>query len=202
VAVKEAKGEYVLFLNNDIEILEPKWMEELLMYAQRKDVGAVGAKLYYPTNVVQHNGIITGIGPDGIAVHSHAGESMNRVGYMGRLFFTQNVNAVTAACLLMSKAKFEEVKGFDEELGVAYNDVDLCLKLRQANYLNVVNPFATAYHYESVTRGKDSENKNKDRFQTEVEYMKKKWEKELTEADPFYNPNLSKTLPWKFGIEA
>ena len=202
VAVKEAKGDYVLFLNNDIEVIEPKWMEELLMYAQRADVGAVGAKLYYPTNTVQHNGIITGIGPDGIAVHSHAGEGITQVGYMGRLYFAQDVNAVTAACMLVCKEKFYEVDGFDEELRVAYNDVDFCLKLREKGYLNVINPYAVAYHYESITRGKDSEKKNKDRFQSEVEYMKKKWEKELTEPDPFYNSNMSKRNPWKFGIEA
>lgn len=202
VAVKEAKGDYILFLNNDIEIVEPKWMEELLMYAQRKDVGAVGAKLYYPTNIVQHNGIITGVGPDGVAIHSHAGEGINQVGYMGRLYFAQNVNAVTAACMMVRKEKFEEVQGFDEELAVAYNDVDLCLKLRKEGYLNVINPYALAYHYESITRGKDTTKKNNDRFQKEVAYIKKKWEKELTNPDPFYNPNMSKQNPWKFGVEA
>lgn len=202
IAVKEAKGDYVLFLNNDIEVIEPKWMEELLMYAQRGDVGAVGAKLYYPTNIVQHNGIITGVGPDGIAIHSHAGEGITQVGYMGRLYFAQNVNAVTAACMLVNKEKFCDVDGFDEELRVAYNDVDFCLKLREKGYLNVINPYAVAYHYESITRGKDSEKKNRDRFQAEVDYMKKKWEKELSEPDPFYNCNMSKRNPWKFGIEA
>lgn len=202
IASREAKGDYLLFLNNDIEIIEKKWMEELLMYAQRSDVGAVGAKLYYPTNIVQHNGIITGIGPDGIAVHSHAGEKITQVGYMGRLYFAQDVNAVTAACMMMNKAKFHEVDGFDEELKVAYNDVDLCLKLRKEGYLNVINPYAVAYHYESITRGKDSEKKNRERFRTEVAYMKKKWEKELAEPDPFYNSNMSKYNPWKFGVEA
>ena len=201
VAVKHAKGDYLLFLNNDIEILEPKWMEELLMYAQREDVGAVGAKLFYANNTVQHNGIITGVGPDGIAIHSHAGESRFEVGYMGRLYYAQDVNAVTAACMMVSKEIFNEVEGFDEDLAVAYNDVDLCLKIRKAGYLNVINPFAYAYHYESISRGKDTSNKNKDRFQKEVAYMKQKWEKELAEPDPFYNVNMSRLHPWKFGVE-
>jgi len=200
-AVKEVTGDYMLFLNNDIEILEPKWMEELLMYAQREDVGAVGAKLFYADNTIQHNGIITGAGPDGIAIHSHAGESRFEVGYMGRLYYAQNVNAVTAACMMVSKDIFNEVGGFDEDLAVAYNDVDICLKIRKAGYLNVINPFAYGYHYESISRGKDTSKSNKDRFQTEVEYMKKKWEKELSEPDPFYNENMSKFSPWKFGVD-
>lgn len=201
VAAKETTGQYLLFLNNDIEIIEPNWMEEMLMYAQREDVGAVGAKLYYPNNTVQHNGVITGIGPDGVAAHSHVGEGIHEVGYMGRLYYAQDVNAVTAACMMVSKKIFDEVDGFDEDLAVAYNDVDLCLKIRKAGYLNVINPFATAYHYESVTRGKDTDKDNLERFQTEVSYMKKKWEKELSEPDPFYNPNMSKYHPWKFGVD-
>ena len=199
IGVEYAKGDFILFLNNDIEIIEPAWMEELLMYAQREDVGAVGAKLYYQNNTVQHNGIITGVGPDGIAIHSHAGESRFGVGYMGRLFFAQNVTAVTAACMMLRKSVFNEVGGFDEDLAVAYNDVDLCLKIRKAGYLNVINPFADAYHYESISRGKDTSEDNKDRFQREVELMKKKWGEVLAEPDPFYNINMSRFRPWQFG---
>lgn len=199
-AVKDATGEYMLFLNNDIEILEPKWMEELLMYAQREDVGAVGAKLFYANNTIQHNGIITGAGTDGIAIYSHERESRYEVGYMGRLYYTQNVNAVTAACMMVSKVIFEEVGGFDEDLTVAYNDVDICLKIRKAGYLNVINPYAYAYHYKSISREKDTSKKNKDRLQREAVYMKKKWEKELSEPDPFYNVNVSKFNSWKFEV--
>ena len=198
-AVAQADGKYVLFLNNDIEITTPAWMEELLMYAQRKDVGAVGAKLFYENNTVQHNGVIIGAGPDGIAIHSHAGEPRGSVGYMGRMYYAQDVSAVTAACMLIAKEKFLEVGGFDTGLAVAYNDVDLCMKLRQKRYLNVINPFAEAFHYESITRGYETKRGNQDRFQREVKYMKDKWADVLSKGDPFYNPNVSKSVPWGFG---
>lgn len=198
-AVAQADGKYVLFLNNDIEITTPAWMEELLMYAQRKDVGAVGAKLFYENNTVQHNGVIIGAGPDGIAIHSHAGEPRGSVGYMGRMYYAQDVSAVTAACMLIAKEKFLEVGGFDTGLAVAYNDVDLCMKLRQKGYLNVINPFAEAFHYESITRGYETKRGNQDRFQREVKYMKDKWSDVLSKGDPFYNPNVSKSVPWGFG---
>ena len=199
-AMAHATGEYTLFLNNDIEIIEPAWMEELLMYAQRKDVGAVGAKLYYSNDTIQHAGVIIGAGEDGVAIHSFAGKHKFEYGYMGRLFFAQNVSAVTAACMLVEKSKFEQVGGFDEKLAVAYNDVDLCLKLREAGYLNVLNPFADAYHYESITRGYDNEGESRARFKSEVSYMKSKWKDVLEAEDPFYNPNVSKSQGWKFGI--
>lgn len=202
IAVKEATGDYVLFLNNDIEIITPAWMEELLMYAQRLDVGAVGAKLYYGNNSVQHNGVIIGGGTDSIAIHSHAGESRYSVGYMGRLFFAQNVSAVTAACMLMPKRLFNELGGFDERLAVAYNDVDLCLRIRANGYLIVCNSFVEAYHYESISRGYEEKQGNQDRFQNEVRYMKDKWKDTLSKEDPFYNPNVSKMKPWKFGLDA
>lgn len=201
-AVKEATGDYVLFLNNDIEIISPSWMEELLMYAQRSDVGAVGAKLYYGNNSVQHNGVIIGGGADKIAIHSHAGESRYDVGYMGRLYFAQNVSAVTAACMLMPRKLFDEIGGFDEKLAVAYNDVDLCLRIRENGYLIVCNPFAEAFHYESISRGYEEKQGNQDRFREEVRYMKEKWRDTLSKEDPFYNPNVSKLKPWKFGIKA
>lgn len=199
-AVKVATGDYVLFLNNDIEIIEPAWMEEMLMYAQRQDVGAVGAKLYFSNDTVQHAGVILGAGEDKIAIHSFVGAKREETGYMGRLFFAQNVSAVTAACMLVEKSKFEQVGGFDEKLAVAYNDVDLCLKLREAGYLNVLNPFADAYHYESITRGYDDEGESRARFKSEVSYMKSKWKDVLEAEDPFYNPNVSKSQGWKFGI--
>lgn len=202
IAVKEAAGDYVVFLNNDIEIITPAWIEEMLMYSQREDVGAVGAKLYYGNNTVQHAGVIIGAGPDGMAIHSHAGESRFDVGYMGRLYFAQNVSGVTAACMMMKKRLFEELGGFDEKLSVAYNDVDLCLRVRDKNLLIVCNMFVEAFHYESISRGYEEKQGNQDRFQAEVKYMKEKWGHVLKEEDPFYNPNVSKIKPWKFGIMA
>ncbi len=199
-AVAQASGEYILFLNNDIEIIAPSWMEEMLMYAQRQDVGAVGAKLYYGNNAIQHAGVITGAGEDRIAIHSFAGKSRFELGYMGRLFYAQNVSAVTAACMLVRKSVFDEVEGFDERLAVAYNDIDLCLKLRQKGYLIVMNPFADAYHYESISRGYEEKQGNQARFKSEVSYMKSKWKDVLEAEDPFYNPNVSKSQGWKFGI--
>jgi len=201
-AVKESTGEYIVFLNNDIEIITPGWIEELLMYAQRSDIGAVGAKLYYGNNTVQHNGVIIGAGADKIAIHSHAGESRYDVGYMGRLFYAQNVSAVTAACMMVSRKLFDELGGFDEKLAVAYNDVDLCLRIREKNYLIVCNSFIEAYHYESISRGYEEKRGNQDRFRREVDYMKTKWDDVLKNEDPFYNPNVSKYKPWKFGIKA
>lgn len=201
-AVKEAKGEYILFLNNDIEVITPEWIEEMLMYAQRSDVGAVGAKLYFGNNTIQHNGVIVGAGPDGIAIHSHAGITKGEVGYMGRLYYAQDVSAVTAACMLLSKSVFDEVGGFDEKLAVAYNDVDLCLKIRKLGYLNVINPFAECWHYESISRGYEEKRGNEERFRGEVAYMKEKWQEVLSKEDPFYNPNVSKMKPWGYGPNA
>ena len=202
MAVSEASGEYVLFLNNDIEIITPNWIEEMLMYCQRQDVGAVGAKLFYGNNTVQHAGVIMGAGADGVAIHSHAGWIRYDVGYMGRLYYAQDVSGVTAACMMMKKSLFKEIGGFDEKLRVAYNDVDLCLRIREKNYLIVCNMFAEAFHYESISRGYEEKPCNKDRFQAEVKYMKDKWGETLAKGDPFYNPNVSKTRPWGFGIEA
>lgn len=199
-AAREATGDYLVFLNNDIEIIAPSWMEELLMYTQRQDVGATGAKLYYGNNSIQHNGVIIGAGADGVAIHSLAGESRFDVCYMGRAFFAQNVSAVTAACMMMKKSLFDELGGFDEKLAVAYNDVDLCLRIREKGYLIVCNPFADAYHYESISRGYEEKQGNQDRFQNEVKYMKNKWKHVLDKEDPFYNPNVSKERGWKFGI--
>ncbi len=195
--VNYAKGEYLILLNNDIEIRTPDWIQELLMYAQREDVGAVGAKLYYNDMSIQHAGVIIGLGEHGIAGHSHAGEPGGSVGYMGRLFYAQNVSAVTAACLMVSKEKYEEAGGFEEELSVAYNDVDFCLKLRSFGYLNVFTPYAEAMHYESKSRGYDMEGEKKQRLEQEAAYMRNKWKDVLEQGDPFYNLNMSLERPWK-----
>lgn len=192
-----AKGEYLLLLNNDVEIISEDWMEEMLMYAQREDVGAVGAKLYFENRSIQHMGVIIGIGEDGIAVHSHIGEPFSSVGYMGRLYFAQDVSAVTAACLMVKHSLYDAVGGFEEKLTVAYNDVDFCLKLRERGLLNICTPYAELFHYESVSRGYENNKEKQERFQSEVAFMKQKWKKVLEQGDPFYNPNMSKKRPWK-----
>ena len=137
---RAAKGDYLLLLNNDIEVITPAWMEELLMFAQRRDVGAVGAMLYYPSDKVQHAGTVLGIG--GVAENAFKHADRGSFGYMSRLAIAQNMSAVTAACLLVSRTKYKAVDGLDEGFEVAFNDVDFCLRLRRAGYLNVFTPCA------------------------------------------------------------
>lgn len=194
-AVDYAEGDYVLFLNNDIEIITPEWMEEMLMYAQREDVGAVGAKLYYPDDTIQHAGVIVGLGTDRCAGSVHHRFSRNDVGYIGRLCYAQDFSAVTAACMLVSKKIFQSVGGFDDCFAVAYNDVDLCMKFREAGYLNVWTPCAEAYHYESVSRGYDSAPEKQERFQREVKLFREKWQKQIDAGDCYYNKNLTLDAP-------
>ena len=188
-AVKEAKGEHLLFLNNDIEIITPAWLEEMLMYSQRSDVGAVGAMLYYPDNTIQHAGVILGIG--GVAGHSHKYFRRGDYGYMSRLTIAQNLSAVTAACLMMRKEIFDEIGGYDESLAVAFNDVDLCMKIREKNYLIVFTPYAEAYHHESKSRGSENTPEKVARFNGEVDRFHEKWHDVLEAGDPYYNPNLT-----------
>ncbi len=188
-AVKQARGEYLIFLNNDIEILSPEWIEEVLMFAQRGDVGAVGMMLYYPDNTVQHAGVILGIG--GIAGHSHKYFKRGEYGYMSRMTLVQNLSAVTAAAMMVRASVFQEVGGFDTRLRVAFNDVDLCMKIRRAGYLIVFTPYAEAYHYESKSRGAEDTPQKRARFQGEVELFREKWGDVLDAGDPYYNPNLS-----------
>lgn len=187
--VSFAKGEYYLLLNNDVEIITPAWIEEMLMYAQRNDVGAVGAKLYYPDDTIQHAGL--GIGLLTLAGHLHRGFDRKHPGYMGRLIYAQNLSGVTAACVMVKKSVFEQVNGFDESLKVAFNDVDLCLKIREAGYLICFTPYAELYHYESKSRGNDMNPEHYERFRSEVEYFQAKWEKWLEHNDPYLNPNFS-----------
>ena len=188
-AVKYANGQHLIFLNNDIEIINEDWIEEMLMYSQREDVGAVGAKLYYPDNTIQHAGI--GIGILEIAGHYFRHFPDNIPGYMGRLHYAQNVSAVTAACLMIKKEIFDKVNGFDKKFEVAFNDIDLCLRIRQAGYLNVWTPYAKAYHYESVSRGYEDTPEKQERFRNEIDSFKTKWKKELEIGDPYYNSNLT-----------
>ena len=161
------------------------------MYAQREDVGAVGAKLYYPDMTIQHAGVVIGLGAHRTAGHTHYKVPKQNLGYMGRLCFAQDVSAVTGACLLVKKRLFEEVGGLDEEFAVSLNDVDLCLKLREKGLLNVWTPFAELYHYESVSRGLDDQGESAERYDRESERFRKKWKEALEAGDPYYNPNFS-----------
>ncbi|MCR5831031.1 MAG: glycosyltransferase family 2 protein [Lachnospiraceae bacterium] len=190
-----ADGEYLLLLNNDTEVITRNWIEELLMYAQRDDVGAVGCMLYYPDYTIQHAGIVLGMGAHRTAGHSHYRMAKENLGYMGRLCYAQNVSAVTGACLMVAKSHFDEVGGLSEDLAVALNDVDLCLKLRKKGLLNVFTPFAELFHYESASRGDDVTEKaskeNADRYNRECEHFREKWKAELEAGDPYFNPNFS-----------
>ncbi|MBR4718886.1 MAG: glycosyltransferase [Lachnospiraceae bacterium] len=192
---KSAKGEYLVLLNNDTEVITRTWLEELLMYAQRPDVGAVGCMLYYEDYSIQHAGIVLGLGAHRTAGHSHYRMNKENLGYMGRLCYAQNVSAVTGACLMTSREDFEAVDGLNEELAVALNDVDYCLKLRRRGLLNVFTPFAELFHYESRSRGTDvtdaADEKNAERYNRECELFKQIWKDELEKGDPYFNPNFS-----------
>ena len=189
-AVKEyAKGEHIILLNNDIEIITPNWIEEMLIFSQRKEIGAVGAKLYYPDTTIQHAGVILGIG--GVAGHSHKYFSKDANGYFSRLNIIQNVSAVTAACLMVKKSIFEEVNGLNEnDLTIAFNDVDFCLRIRENGYLNIFTPYCEAYHHESISRGAEDNPEKVARFNQEVDYMKNRYQ-DILEFDPYYNENLT-----------
>ena len=189
--INYAKGEYILLLNNDVEILNDNCLEEMLMFAQRKDVGAVGAKLYYSDDTVQHAGVILGLG--GIAGHAHKHFDRHDPGYAARASIAQNLTACTAACLMMRRDVFDEVGGLDESFEVAFNDVDLCMKIREKGYLIVFTPYAELYHYESKSRGNDDTPEKLERFHGEVRRFEMKWQKQLDDGDPYYNPNLTLT---------
>ena len=184
-----AKGEYLLFLNNDIEIINEDCISELLGHCMREEVGAVGARLYYPDDTIQHAGVIIGLG--GVAGHAFANMPKEGPGYFARPFCTQDYSAVTAACMMVKKTVFEEVKGFDESIKVAFNDVDFCLRIRELGKLIVYNPYAELYHYESKSRGLDDTEEKASRFKGEEEYMQERWKDILMNGDPYYNPNLS-----------
>ncbi len=187
----QASGEYILLLNNDTEVITVNCMEELLMYAQRSDVACVGAKLYYPNKTIQHAGVVLALGAHRTAGHSHYMQHRENLGYMGRLCYTQDVSAVTGACLLVKKSIFEELGGLGEDFAISLNDVDFCLKAREKGYLNVFTPFAELYHYESASRGSDMVGDNAQRYNEESEYFRNKWAAVLEAGDPYYNPNFS-----------
>lgn len=187
--VEHAKGEYILFLNNDTEIVNEDCLSELLGYCMREDVGAVGARLYYEDGTIQHAGVIVGLG--GVAGHAFAGVSHEDPGYFGRIHMAQDYSAVTAACVLVKRSVFEEVGGFDEEYAVAFNDVDLCMKIRKAGYLIVYNPYAELNHYESKSRGYEDTPEKVERFNSEIALFESRWGEFLEKGDPYYNPNLT-----------
>lgn len=187
--VKNSNGEYFILLNNDTEVITPDWIQEMLMYAQRDDVGAVGAMLYYPDDTIQHAGVVLGIG--GVAGHIHKNFKRNSPGYVTRAAVAQDLSAVTAACMMLSRKVFDKVSGFDEKFKVAFNDIDLCMKIRKLKYLIVFTPFAELYHYESKSRGYEDTPEKQKRFKSEIKRFKEKWQKELEKGDPYYNPNLT-----------
>ena len=184
----EEHYEFTLLLNNDTEVISPRWIEEMVMYAQQSRVGCVGAKLLYPDNTIQHAGI--GFGFLTLAAHMHKNFPVGHPGYMGRLSYAQDVYAVTAACLMVRKDVYEQVDGLDESFAVAFNDVDFCVRVREAGYTNVFTPFAQLYHYESKSRGLDESPVKRKRFISEVERFQKRWAKQLAAGDPCMNPNF------------
>ncbi|QKX15825.1 glycosyltransferase [Microbulbifer sp. YPW1] len=184
-----ARGSVLGLINNDIEVITPGWLCEMVGHACREEIGCVGAKLYYGNDTLQHGGVILGIG--GTAGHSHKYALRDAAGYMGRLQVVQNLSAVTGACLVLRKSVFEQVGGLNEaDLAIAYNDVDLCLKVREAGYRNLWTPYAELYHHESVSRGADDTTAKRRRAQREADYMRRRWGNQL-DTDPAYNPNLT-----------
>lgn len=189
-AVKCAQGKYLLFLNNDTEVITSDWIEAMVEQAQRPSIGSVGALLLYPDDTIQHAGVVAGIG--GVANHCHKHFTVGSPGYFNHINTVNNFSSVTAACLMCRRDVFEEVEGFEEELAVAFNDVDFCFKLVEKGYKNIYLPHVVLYHYESKSRGIEDNAEKLARFLKENDYMHKKWE-DIIKNDPCYNPNLSKT---------
>lgn len=187
-AAARCDGQVLALVNNDIEVITPGWLRELVSQAMRPDIGAVGAMLYYPDDRIQHAGVILGI--HGVGAHIYAGLPRGYPGYGGRARVTQSLSAVTGACLVIRREVYESVGGLDERLKVAFNDVDLCLRVREAGYRNIWTPFAELYHHESASRGREDTEEKKQRFMGEVDFMQRRWGDALL-SDPAYNPNLS-----------
>lgn len=187
--VKEARGEYLLFLNNDIEAINNDWLDRMLGFCQRDDVGIVGAQLLYPDGIIQHAGVVIGFGE--IAGHAFVGLHPDECKAFGRAMLTQDYSAVTAACLLTKKEIFDKVGGFDEEFKVAFNDIDYCLRVRQLDKKVVYNSFAALTHYESKSRGAEDTPEKKQRFADEIRMFQERWADILRDGDPYYNVNLA-----------
>jgi GT2 family glycosyltransferase len=187
-AAGRARGSVLALVNNDIEVISEDWLEEMVGQALRPGIGAVGAMLYYPDGRIQHAGVILGLG--GIANHAYVGEPANIPGHGGRARVAQSMSAVTGACMVVRRALYEQVGGLDERLQVAFNDIDFCLRLGEAGYRSLWTPFATLYHNESASRGRDDSGEKRERFLREIALMEQRWGR-LLERDPAYNPNLS-----------
>ena len=186
--VSKASGKYIILLNNDIEIINSNWIEEMLMYAKRDDVGIVGAKLLFSDCSIQHAGVIIGI--RGLAGHLYREIQEEDIPKYLNIDLIQDMSAVTAACFMMRKELYDDVWGFDTSFAVNFNDVDFCLKVREKGYLVVYNPYVTAYHYESKSRGVDTENSEKQkRFVNEYNMFVTRWKREIEAGDPYYNKN-------------
>jgi len=198
-AVPLCRGQVLAFVNNDVEVITPDWLEEMVGLAMRPDVGAVGARLWFSNKTLQHAGVILGIG--GVAAHIHQRLSRDQPGYQGRAQLTQEFSAVTAACMLMRRGVFEQVHGFDEAaFAVDFNDIDLCLRVRAAGYRVVWTPHAELFHHESATRGANRSDEQKARHAGEFQRMRDRWSRWL-DNDPAYNPNASlKNLDFSFSI--
>ena len=184
-----AKGEYLLLLNNDTEVINSDWLEEMLGYCMRPDVGIVGARLYYEDDTVQHAGVVLGFG--GIAGHCFVQQPRGNTGYCHRIICAQNYSAVTAACMMVKKSAFDQVGGLSSDLAVAFNDIDFCLKIQDAGYLVVYNPYVELYHYESKSRGLEDTPEKRERFNREIQTLESHWPEIFTKPDPYYNPNLT-----------
>ncbi len=198
--IRHAKGDYILCMNNDMEVISPDWMTELLGHCMRPGTGIAGARLYYPDDTIQHAGIVIGIGGvSGVAGNVFVGLKRGHTGYMHRESLQQDLSAVTAACMMVRREAYDAVGGFEERLAVAFNDVDFCLKVREAGYLVVYDPYAELYHYESKTRGAEDTDEKARRFQRELEYMRTRWIRILKDGDPYYNRNLSLTK-WNYSL--
>ena len=184
-----AKGDYILCLNNDVTVITPDWLERMIGQCQRKEVGIVGVKLYYPDDTIQHAGVIIGIG--GVAGAMFVGMARERSGYLRKAILQQDLSAVTSACMMVDRKAWEGAGGFNEDLAVAFNDIDFCLKVRREGYLVVYEPNVELYHYESKSRGYEDTPEKQKRFLSEINYMKAHWSEILTKGDPYYNENFS-----------
>jgi GT2 family glycosyltransferase len=187
-AVAECGGEIIGLVNNDVEVITPDWIEEMVSWAAQPEIGCVGAKLYYANDTIQHAGVVLGLG--GVAGHSHKHSPRDALGYYFRISVHHDVSAVTAACLFIRRSVYNEVGGLDTQLRVAFNDVDFCMRVREAGYRNLFTPYAELYHYESISRGLDTTPEKQRRHESEVKFMQTRWGEKLIK-DPFYSPNLT-----------
>jgi GT2 family glycosyltransferase len=190
LGARHARGHVLALLNNDVEAASTRWLEEMVSQACRPEIGAVGAMLYYPNDTIRHAGVILGLGTSRIAAHAYAYRPRGYAGQIGRALLSQTLSAITAACLVVRREVFEEVYGFEEALPSAYNDVDLCLRIRERGYRNLWTPYAELYHHAAASRGYEDTPAKRKRLQREAEYMRRRWDGSLRN-DPAYNPNLS-----------